>query len=41
MIRRRAPGPYEDVIGPAVLAVALMLSIVTQFTIKVYYLLSM
>ena len=36
MIRRRAPGPYEDIIGPAVLAVALMLSIVAQFTIRLY-----
>lgn len=36
MIRRRAPGPYEDIVGPAVLAVVLMLSILAQFCIKVY-----
>eukprot|EP01083_Nonionella_stella_P229045 811172_1 len=36
MIRRRAPGPYEDIIGPSVLAVALMLSIVAQFSLKLY-----
>jgi len=36
MIRRRAPGPYEDIIGPSVLAVALMLSIVVQFSLKLY-----
>lgn len=36
MIRRRSPGPYEDIIGPAVLAVALMLSIVVQFSVKLY-----
>jgi len=36
MIRRRSPGPYEDIIGPSVLAVALMISIVAQFSIKLY-----
>lgn len=39
MIRRRSPGPYEDIIGPSVLAVALILSIVAQFTIKLYQIL--
>lgn len=36
MIRRRSPGPYEDIVGPAVLSVALILSIVTQFSLKLY-----
>jgi Vacuolar transporter chaperone len=39
MIRRRSSGPYEDIIGPSVLAVALILSIVAQFTIKLYQIL--
>ncbi len=37
LIRRRAPGPYEDIIGPAVLAVTLMLSIIAQFSIRLYF----
>ncbi|KAL3764857.1 hypothetical protein ACHAW5_008473 [Stephanodiscus triporus] len=36
MIRRKAPGPYVDITGPTVLTVILMLSIVTQFSIKLY-----
>lgn len=36
MIRRREPGPYEDIIGPTVLGIMLMLSIVAQFSIKLY-----
>lgn len=36
MIRRKSPGPYVDVAGPTVLTVILMLSIVTQFSIKLY-----
>ncbi|KAL7525016.1 hypothetical protein ACHAXR_000824 [Thalassiosira sp. AJA248-18] len=36
MIRRKAPGPYVDIVGPTVLTVILMLSIVTQFSIKLY-----
>mmetsp|Transcript_11530 Transcript_11530/g.21941 ORF Transcript_11530/g.21941 Transcript_11530/m.21941 type:complete len:233 (-) Transcript_11530:530-1228(-) len=36
MIRRRAPGPYEDIAGPTVLGIALMLSIIAQFSIKLY-----
>lgn len=36
MIRAKAPGPYEDTVGPTVLAIMLMLSIITQFGIKVY-----
>ena len=35
MIRRKEPGPYEDRVGPTVLAVMLMISIVAQFVIKV------
>jgi uncharacterized membrane protein YidH (DUF202 family) len=40
LIRRRAPGPYEDIIGPSVLAVALMMSIVVQFSVKLYAILN-
>lgn len=36
MIRRKDPGPYEDTVGPTVLGIMLMLSILAQFTIKVY-----
>lgn len=36
MIRRKAPGPYVDIAGPTVLTVILMLSIVAQFSIKLY-----
>jgi len=36
MIRRRAPGPYEDITGPTVLGIILMLSILAQFSIKLY-----
>jgi uncharacterized membrane protein YidH (DUF202 family) len=34
MIRHRHPGPYEDKVGPTVLAVMLMLSILCQFALK-------
>jgi uncharacterized membrane protein YidH (DUF202 family) len=34
MIRRREPGPYEDVKGPVVLAVMLMMAIFGNFAIK-------
>jgi len=36
MIRRKDPGPYEDIVGPTVLGIMLMLSILAQFSIKVY-----
>lgn len=36
MIRHRMPGPYEDQVGPTVLAVMLMLSIIAQFSLKLY-----
>mmetsp|Transcript_40907 Transcript_40907/g.73749 ORF Transcript_40907/g.73749 Transcript_40907/m.73749 type:complete len:93 (-) Transcript_40907:418-696(-) len=36
MIRRKSPGPYEDIVGPTVLTVILMLSIVAQFSVKLY-----
>lgn len=36
MIRATAPGPYEDILGPSVLAVVLIISIVAQFSIKLY-----
>jgi hypothetical protein len=36
MIRNKHPGPYEDTVGPVVLGIVLMLSIVTQFAIKLY-----
>ncbi|KAL7445152.1 hypothetical protein ACHAXH_007820 [Discostella pseudostelligera] len=36
MIRRKAPGPYVDIVGPTVLTVILMISIVAQFSIKLF-----
>jgi uncharacterized membrane protein YidH (DUF202 family) len=36
MIRNRHPGPYEDVVGPTVLGVMLMISIIGQFLLKLY-----
>mmetsp|Transcript_9626 Transcript_9626/g.11517 ORF Transcript_9626/g.11517 Transcript_9626/m.11517 type:complete len:240 (+) Transcript_9626:125-844(+) len=36
MIRRKEPGPFEDTVGPTVLGILLMLSIVAQFSIKLY-----
>ena len=36
MIRHRHPGPYEDVVGPTVLGVMLMVSITAQFALKLY-----
>lgn len=36
MIRRKAPGPYMDIVGPTLLTVILMLSIVAQFSLKLY-----
>ncbi|KAL9187449.1 hypothetical protein ACHAXT_001552 [Thalassiosira profunda] len=36
LIRRKAPGPYADIVGPTVLTGVLMLSIVIQFSIKLY-----
>mmetsp|Transcript_5110 Transcript_5110/g.13692 ORF Transcript_5110/g.13692 Transcript_5110/m.13692 type:complete len:239 (-) Transcript_5110:48-764(-) len=36
MIRNKHPGPYEDTLGPTVLSIMLMLSIVAQFAIKLY-----
>mmetsp|Transcript_14621 Transcript_14621/g.22162 ORF Transcript_14621/g.22162 Transcript_14621/m.22162 type:complete len:230 (-) Transcript_14621:234-923(-) len=39
MIRTTAPGPYEDIVGPSVLAIVLIVSIIAQFSIKLYTLL--
>ena len=36
MIRRKDPGPYEDTVGPIVLAEMLMILILAQFAIKIY-----
>mmetsp|Transcript_8486 Transcript_8486/g.12119 ORF Transcript_8486/g.12119 Transcript_8486/m.12119 type:complete len:236 (+) Transcript_8486:97-804(+) len=36
MIRRKEPGPFEDTVGPTVLGILLMFSIVAQFALKVY-----
>ena len=36
MIRHRHPGPYEDTLGPTVLGIMLMISIVIQFCLKLY-----
>mmetsp|Transcript_11797 Transcript_11797/g.27987 ORF Transcript_11797/g.27987 Transcript_11797/m.27987 type:complete len:212 (-) Transcript_11797:308-943(-) len=34
MIRYKLPGPYEDTVGPTILSIMLMVSIVAQFAIK-------
>lgn len=39
MLRIKAPGPYEDLVGPTVLAVILMVAIAAQFSLKLYYML--
>lgn len=36
MIRNRHPGPYEDTVGPTVLCIMLMISILAQFSLKMY-----
>mmetsp|Transcript_3665 Transcript_3665/g.4950 ORF Transcript_3665/g.4950 Transcript_3665/m.4950 type:complete len:239 (-) Transcript_3665:302-1018(-) len=36
MIRRKDPGPYEDLFGPTCLGIILMISIIAQFSIKLY-----
>mmetsp|Transcript_20030 Transcript_20030/g.43163 ORF Transcript_20030/g.43163 Transcript_20030/m.43163 type:complete len:227 (+) Transcript_20030:92-772(+) len=36
MIRVKHPGPYEDLLGPALLGIALMTAIVAQFSLKLY-----
>ena len=36
MIRRREPGPYEDVKGPVVLGCCLCVSIVANFGLKLW-----
>lgn len=36
MIRNRLPGPYDDTTGPTVLGLMLMLSILSQFSLKLY-----
>jgi uncharacterized membrane protein YidH (DUF202 family) len=38
MIRRREPGPYEDLTGPTILAIMLMVSIFANFVLKLYQL---
>lgn len=40
MIRNRHPGPYEDTVGPSFLGIMLMVSIVSQFALKLYSLAS-
>lgn len=34
MIRHKLPGPYDDTVGPTILAIMLMVSITAQFSIK-------
>ena len=34
MIRHKLPGPYDDTVGPTILAIILMVSIAAQFAIK-------
>ena len=36
LLRRLAPGPYEDLIGPTVLSISLMLAIIVQFGLRLY-----
>ena len=36
MIRRKDPGPYEDKIGPILLASMLSLAILVNFCVKIY-----
>ena len=37
LLRVKAPGPYEDTVGPTVLTIVLMGAIVTQFGCKLYH----
>jgi len=34
MIKRKAPGPYEDTVGPILFAILLMIAIIAQFLLK-------
>lgn len=36
LLRGKAPGPYEDIAGPTVLAIALMVVILIQFGLSIY-----
>jgi len=36
MIRRLEPGPYEDLWGPTVLSLMLMMAILANFLLKIY-----
>jgi len=36
MMRHKLPGPYDDTVGPTVLTIMLMMSIVGQFCIKLF-----
>lgn len=40
MIRNLDPGPYDDMAGPIILGVMLMLSIIIQVTLKLYSIVS-
>lgn len=40
MMIRASPGPYEDTVGPSILAIMLVLSILAQFTLQIYPILS-
>ena len=37
MLKRKAPGPYEDLVGPTLLASCLMCSICGQFFLKLLH----
>lgn len=37
MLKRKAPGPYEDLVGPTILSLFLMCSICGQFCLKLLY----
>eukprot|EP00586_Coscinodiscus_wailesii_P021964 CAMPEP_0172496586 /NCGR_PEP_ID=MMETSP1066-20121228/89807_1 /TAXON_ID=671091 /ORGANISM="Coscinodiscus wailesii, Strain CCMP2513" /LENGTH=204 /DNA_ID=CAMNT_0013268957 /DNA_START=24 /DNA_END=638 /DNA_ORIENTATION=+ len=36
MIRRKDPGPYDDTFGPILLGIVMILTILSQFAIKIY-----
>ena len=37
MLRLKLPGPYEDLVGPTVLCIMLIFSIIAQFALKLAY----
>ena len=37
MLQERAPGPYEDVVGPSLLGVTLLFGILGNFMLKLFH----